>query len=100
MDEARLSACFLASLSFAGLATDRLEEPDVETVESEEDEGWEGCPRRAWLTELGACCWAWGSGADTDLFSWRSPGVLENAYGAIGAEVPLYPVPLECPLYI
>ena len=39
MDEARLSACFLASLSFAGLATDRLEEPDVETVESEEDEG-------------------------------------------------------------
>jgi hypothetical protein len=59
MDDAALSFGFLFSPSLTtcdGLATERLEEPEVETVESDEDEGWEGCPRRAWFTWLGACC--------------------------------------------
>lgn len=99
MDDAALSFGFLFSPSLNGFATERLEEPEVETVESEEDEGWEGCPRRAWFTWLGACCETWGCGDETDLFSWRSGGVVEKAYGAIGVGVPLYPVPLECPLY-
>jgi hypothetical protein len=38
------------------LTTERLEEPDVETVESDDEEGWDGCPRRAWFTWLGTCC--------------------------------------------
>ena len=38
-------------------------------------------------------------GADTDLLSCRNWGVLENAYGAIGADVPLYPVAPEWVLY-
>jgi hypothetical protein len=40
-------------------------------------------------------------GAETERVpSCRSCGVLEKAYGAIGADVPLYPVPLAWPLYI
>jgi hypothetical protein len=83
------------------LATDRFDEPEVDTVESDEDDGWEGCPSRAWFMWLGSCCWApCGSGADTDLLPCCSPGVVWKAYGAIGADVPLYPVPLDWPLYI
>jgi hypothetical protein len=49
MDEAKLSAGFRLSPSLGmceGLAEERLEEPDVDTVESEEDDGWVGWPRR------------------------------------------------------
>jgi hypothetical protein len=58
-----------------GLVNDRLEDPDVETVESDEEDGWLGWPS----FDVGSCCSAWGLGADVDLFSWRSCGVLENA---------------------
>lgn len=88
IDDAKLSAGFLGSLSSLALsgapANERLDEPDVDTVESEEDEGWDGCPSLAWVT-LGKSVF----GAETDLFSCRSWGVLLKAYGAIGAEVPL-----------
>ena len=47
----KISGCFLMSLSSfvarEGPAIERLDEPDVETVESDEEEGWEGCPLRA-----------------------------------------------------
>jgi hypothetical protein len=71
------------------LASERFEEPEVDTVESEEEDGCDGWPRRVWLTWLGSCCSACGFGAETDLFSCRNCGVLEKAYGAIGADVPL-----------
>lgn len=61
MDGAMLSADFLASASSLvvpdGPADERLEEPEVDTVESDEEEGCEGWPRRAWLAGL-EDCWA------------------------------------------
>jgi hypothetical protein len=46
IDGAMLSIGFLASpsslVAAAGPAEERLEDPDVDTVESEEEEGWEG----------------------------------------------------------
>jgi hypothetical protein len=70
----------LSSLeTLGGPARERLDEPDVETVESEEEEGGEGWPRRGCFTWVGSCCRAWGLGADTDLLSCRSWGVLEKA---------------------
>lgn len=78
--------------SFEPCARERLDEPDVDTVESEEEEGWVGWPRRAcWRGGCGCCCcWGdWGFGDDTERVSCRSWGVLEKAYGAMGAEVPL-----------
>jgi hypothetical protein len=66
--------------SFEPCASERLEEPDVDTVESEEEEGWLGWPRRA-CCRAGCCgCAAWGFGDETErLLSWRSCGVLEKA---------------------
>jgi hypothetical protein len=52
IDEAKLSAGFRLSPSLgmcAGLPRERLDEPEVDTVESEEEEGWVGWPRRTWL---------------------------------------------------
>jgi hypothetical protein len=52
IDEARLSAGFLLSPSLVmcgGLARERLDDPEVDTVESDEDDGWVGCPSLAWL---------------------------------------------------
>lgn len=98
-DGAMLSIGFLASLSSLAAtavpAEERLEDPDVDTVESDEEDGWEGWPRRAWLAGAGSCCRPWGEGAETDLFSWRSCGVLLKAYGAMGAAAALYPVGAE-----
>ena len=61
IEGATLSMGFLRSLSsFTPMVAppdERLEEPEVETVESEEDEGWEGCPSRDWVVVwLGGCC--------------------------------------------
>lgn len=91
------TADFLRSLSSlegnAGATSERLDEPEVDTVESDEDEGCEGWPSRGGLAGGPKCwgvCWF---GADEDLLSCRSCGVLEKAYGAIGADVPLYPAP-------
>lgn len=42
--------------SFEACASERLEEPDVDTVESDEDDGWDGWPRRACCLWLGGCC--------------------------------------------
>lgn len=60
---------FLAEVSSlaanVGVAKERFEEPEVETVESDEEEGCEGWPN---LDGLAGCvsCWV---GADDDLFS-------------------------------
>jgi hypothetical protein len=93
---------FLRSLSslvpIGGPADERLDDPEVDTVESDEEEGCDGWPSRVWLTWLGSCCRTWGAGVETDRVSWRSWGVVLKAYGAIGAAVPLYPVPPEFPL--
>lgn len=48
-----------------GPADERFDEPDVETVESEDEEGWDGWPSRAW-------CSIWLLGAETERLSWRS----------------------------
>lgn len=58
-----------------GPAIELLEEPAVDTVESEDDEGCVGWPRRAGFI-CGMLC---GFGADVDLFSERNWGVLEKA---------------------
>jgi len=67
-----------------GPADERLDDPDVETVESDDEEGWDGWPSRAW-------CWgsSWLLGAETERLSWRNWGVLLKAYGAMGAGVAL-----------
>lgn len=49
-------------------AIERLDEPDVDTVESDEDDGCEGCPRRAGFN----CCSVRELGADVDELSCRS----------------------------
>jgi hypothetical protein len=65
--------------SFEACASERLEEPEVDTVESEEEDGWDGWPKRA-CCRLGSCCWAaWDVGDDTERLSCRSWGVLEKA---------------------
>jgi hypothetical protein len=60
IDGAILSMGFLMSLSSlvpaGGPAEERLEEPDVDTVESDEEEGWLGWPSRAWAAWGGSCC--------------------------------------------
>ena len=66
-----------------GIASDRLEEPEVETVESDDDEACVGWPDRGGFADW--TCWCW---VDADLVSWRNCGVLEKAYGATGAWVP------------
>lgn len=76
-----------------GATSERFDEPEVDTVESEDEDGWVGWPRRAEFTACVCCergCWC---GADDDRESCRSWGVLEKAYGAMGAEVPRYPAP-------
>lgn len=72
-----------------GAASERLEEDDVDTVESEDEEAWVGWTARGTFAACsGGCCCCCGC-AGVDLVSWRSCGVLEKAYGAIGAWVPL-----------
>jgi hypothetical protein len=83
IDGATLSTGFLTSPSSLaaadGPAKERLDDPEVDTVESEDDEGCEGWPRRVWLAGVGSCCWTtWGEGA-VGLFSWRNWGVLLKA---------------------
>lgn len=60
IDGARLSIGFLASLSSfesgGWPADERLEDPEVDTVESDEEEGCEGWPSRAGLAWLGGGC--------------------------------------------
>lgn len=60
----------------AGVARERFEEPEVDTVESEEEEGCEGWPN---LEGFAGCVSCWAFGADEERFSWRSCGVLEKA---------------------
>lgn len=68
-------------------AVERLDEPEVDALDSEDDDACVGC------VTLGAFCNMCICGADVDLLSWRNCGVLWKAYGAIGAAVPRYPDP-------
>jgi hypothetical protein len=81
-DDNASTADFLAPLSsFAGndgAASERFDEPDVDTVESDDEDGYVGWPSRVAFVDW-ACsrvCWL---GADEDRFSCRSWGVLEKA---------------------
>lgn len=73
---------FLKSLSSLaeneGATSERFDEPDVDTVESDDEDGCEGWPNRAVFAGWASCSACW-FGADVDLFSCRSCGVLEKA---------------------
>ncbi len=88
IEGARSSFVFFPSCSSLGTnegpIRERFDDPEVETVESDEDDGCDGWPSRPWV---GDCCGTFD--AEADLFSTRNEGVALKAYGAIGAEVPL-----------
>jgi hypothetical protein len=91
---AKWSIGFLMSPSsleaLGGPASERLEEPDVETVESDEEDGWVGWPRRPCFTWVGSCCvaWFWGIGADSPLCLRQHPPAKAGQQVCVGAEVP------------
>lgn len=63
-----------------GAASERLEEPEVDTVESDDEDACVGWPRRGEVVAGACCCCRVGvCWAEVDLFSWRSWGVLEKA---------------------
>lgn len=80
-DAASMLSSFEAA--YCAAVVERLDEPEVEAVDSDDDDVWVWCASLA-----GLFCRACEAGADVDLTSWRSCGVLEKAYGAIGAAVP------------
>jgi hypothetical protein len=55
-----------------GPGSERLDEPDVDTVESDEEDWCDGCDCLEGWASCCCCCWRvgrFGAGADVDLFS-------------------------------